>query len=301
MADRLGVTDATIRRWENGQAHPNRLAINALTALEHSLSFPISRKMGEAPYSYDPVGPSNTTVGMVEPKAIAVDRPQAVGGLTSRVNVGRHREMDDLKAALEESLSGRGRLVMLVGESGIGKTHTAEELASVARQFGAKVLWGQCPEERGAPPYWPWAQAIRTYVTEQEPAGLFSQMGFGADDIAQIIPDIRELLPDLVPSPSTEDPEQARFRLFDSITSFLKRASQEQPLLLVLENLHWADPSSLRLLEFVAPELAAARVMAMGTYRDVEVSRDPSPLPYTGRTRSSTPLPAHPSSRIAPG
>ena len=274
LADWLGVTDATIRRWENGQAHPNRLAINALTALEHSLSFPTFRQKEKAPDSYDPVGPSNATVGMAEPKAIAVDRSQAVGGSTSGVNVGRHREMDELKAALRESLSGRGRLVMLVGESGIGKTHTAEELASVARQLGAKVLWGQCPEERGAPPYWPWAQAIRSYVAEQEPTELMLQMGPGADDIAQIIPDVRELLPDLVPSPSTEDPEQARFRLFDSITSFLKRASQQQPLLLVLENLHWADPSSLRLLEFVAPELAAARVMAMGTYRDVDVSRD---------------------------
>ena len=274
LADRLGVTDATIRRWENGQAHPNRLAINALTALEHSVSRRTSRQTEEAPDSYDPVGPSNATVGMAEPKAIALDRSQAVGGLSSGVIVGRRREMDELKAALEESLLGRGRLVMLVGDSGIGKTHTAEELASVARQFGAKILWGQCPEERGAPPYWPWAQAIRSYVAEQEPAGLFSQMGPGAADIAQIIPDVRELLPDLVPPPSTEDPEQARFRLFDSITSFLKRASQEQPLLLVLENLHWADPTSLRLLEFVAPELAEARVMALGTYRDVDVSRD---------------------------
>jgi DNA-binding CsgD family transcriptional regulator len=181
--------------------------------------------------------------------------------------------MAELKAALEGTLTGLGRLVMLAGEPGIGKTRTAEELAYVAQQRGVQVLWGRCPEERGAPTYWPWVQAIRSYLLEQEPETLRSQMGVGAGDIAQIVPDVQERLPDLITSAPIEDPEQARFRLFDSITSFLKRASQEQPLLLVLDNLHWADPTSLRLLEFVAPELAVARVLLLGTYRDVDVSR----------------------------
>jgi DNA-binding CsgD family transcriptional regulator len=161
---------------------------------------------------------------------------------------------------------------MLVGGPGIGKTRTAEELASVARPRGAQVLWGRCLEERGAPTYWPWGQAIRYYVLERDPDTLRSQMGVGAGDIAQIVPEVQERLPDLIPPAPAEDPEQARFRLFDSITSFLKRASQEQPLLLVLDNLHWADPTSLRLLEFVTPELATARVLILGTYRDVDVS-----------------------------
>jgi DNA-binding CsgD family transcriptional regulator len=193
--------------------------------------------------------------------------PMAGGGF-----VGRHREMAELMTALDGALKGRGRLVMLVGEPGIGKTRTAEEVASAARQLGAQVLWGRCPEERGAPIYWPWAQAIRSYVLESEPNILRSHMGVGAGDIAQIVPEVQERLPDLMPPAPVEEPEQARFRLFDSITSFLKRASQELPLLLVLDNLHWADPTSLRLLEFVTPELAVARVLLLGTYRDVEVS-----------------------------
>jgi DNA-binding NarL/FixJ family response regulator len=202
-----------------------------------------------------------------------VDKSQAIGSLSSGVLVGRQRELDGLKAALEGALSGQGRLIMLVGEAGIGKTRTAEELASVARQRGVQVLWGRCPEERGAPTYWPWVQAIRSYVLKQEPDTLRSQMGVGAGDIAQIIPEVQERLPDLIAPAPVEEPEQARFRLFDSITSFLKRASQEHPLLVVLDNLHWADPTSLRLLEFVTPELAATRVLLLGTYRDMDVSR----------------------------
>jgi predicted ATPase len=200
--------------------------------------------------------------------------------LTGGAFVGRQQEMGSLKAALEDTISGQGRLIMLVGEPGIGKTRTAEELATLARQQGAAALWGRCPEERGAPPFWPWVQIIRSYMGEREPGTLRSQLGAGAADIAHVVSEMREVLPELPPLPPMQDPEQARFRLFDSITSFLKQASHKQPLLLVLDNLHWADPSSLRLLEFTAQELAEARVLVIGTYRDIEVSRG-HPLYHT--------------------
>ena len=99
-----------------------------------------------------------------------------------------------------------------------------------------------------------------------------SEMGSGAADIAEIVSEVRERLPDLQP-PSTIEPEEARFRLFDSITAFLKSAERRQPLVLILEDLHWADRPSLLLLEFVARELSGARLLLIGTYRDVEVSR----------------------------
>ena len=189
------------------------------------------------------------------------------------VFVGRHREMGELKACLEEALSGRGRLVTLVGEPGIGKTRTAQELATYAGLRGAQVLWGRCYEEQGVPPYWPWVQAIRSYVREREPEQLRSEMGSGAADIAEIVSDVRERLPDLEHPPRQESPEQARFRLFDSITTFLKSASGSRPLVLMLDDLHWADKPSLLLLEFVARELAGARLLLIGTYRDMELSR----------------------------
>jgi DNA-binding CsgD family transcriptional regulator len=97
-------------------------------------------------------------------------------------------------------------------------------------------------------------------------------MGPGAADIAEITPELREKLPDLKPPPALE-PEQARFRLFDSITSFLKNAAQSQPMLLVLDDLHWADKSSLLLLQFLVRQLGGSRLLVVGCYRDVELSR----------------------------
>ena len=207
------------------------------------------------------------------PLAKGVHEAHALDSLAGGVFVGRQREMGELKACLEDALSGRGRLVTLVGEPGIGKTRTAQELATYAGLRSAQVLWGRCYEERGMPPYWPWVQAIRSYVRERDPEQLRSEMGAGAADIAEVVSDVKERLPDLKPPPQLESPEQARFRLFDSITAFLKSASQKQPLVLVLDDLHWADQPSLMLLQFVARELGGARLLLVGTYRDVELSR----------------------------
>ena len=180
--------------------------------------------------------------------------------------------MAELTAALDDALSGQGRMVMLVGEPGIGKTRTAGELASYAEQQGANVLWGRCYEEEGAPPYWPWVQAIRAYVQQCDVGQLRSEMSQGAANIADVIPEIHNKLTDLKPPPALE-PEAARFRLFDSITTFLKSAAQSQPLMLVLDDLHWADRSSLLLLEFLARELRESRILLIGCYRDTELSR----------------------------
>ncbi len=201
-----------------------------------------------------------------------VDESHSLDSLAGGVFVGRQREMGELKACLEDALSGRGRLVTLVGEPGIGKTRTALELATYAGLRGAQVLWGRCYEGEGAPPYWPWVQAIRSYVRDVDPEQLRSDMGAGAPDIGQVVSEVRERLPGLESPPQLE-PEQARFRLFDSITTFLKSAGRRQPLVLVLDDLHWADHPSLLLLEFLARELGNSRLLVIGTYRDVELSR----------------------------
>ena len=99
------------------------------------------------------------------------------GVLTSSSFVGRQREMGQLRIALEDALSGHGRLVMLVGEPGIGKTRTAQELTSYAETLGAQVLWGRCYEEEGAPPYWPWIQPIRSYAQQRDAEQLQSEWG----------------------------------------------------------------------------------------------------------------------------
>ena len=189
------------------------------------------------------------------------------------VFVGRQREMDNLKSIFEEVLSGKGRMVTLVGEPGIGKTRTAQELATYAGMRGAQVLWGRSYESGGAPPYWPWVQAIRSHVASTEPDALRSQMGSTASVIAEIVTDIKEKLPDLPAATHVDDPESARFRLFDSIATFLKQASLQTPIVLMLEDLHWSDKPSLMLLEFVARELSQSKIMVIGNYRDMELNR----------------------------
>ncbi len=186
--------------------------------------------------------------------------------------VGRQRELSELTAALEDAIKGSGRLVMLAGEPGIGKTRTAQELAALAGELGAQVYWGWCYEEEGAPPYWPWVQPLRTCLQEKSPQELADLLGTGAADIAEIVPEVQTRLPALKPTP-TADPEQARFRLFDSITTFWKNLSQAKPTVVVLEDLHNADRSSLLLLEFLARQMADSRLVVIATYRDVEVSR----------------------------
>ncbi len=181
--------------------------------------------------------------------------------------------MGVLQAALEDALAGRGRLVLLVGEPGIGKTRTAREFVTHAGQRSALGLWGRCHESAGAVPYWLWVQIIRAYVRERDVAQLRAEMGAGAADIAAIVPEVRERLPDLPLPLRFEDPEQARFRLFDAVTTFLYHAAQHHPLVLVLDDLHWADKPSLLLLEFLAQELRRSRLLVIGTYRDMELSR----------------------------
>ncbi len=192
--------------------------------------------------------------------------------LAGGVFVGREGETQQVRSALDRALSGQGNLILLAGEPGIGKTRLAEELTTYGRLRGGQVLWGRCYEGEGAPAYWPWVQAIRAYVHERDAEALRSELGTGAADVAQVVSEVRERLPDVEQPPSME-PEQARFRLFDSITTFLKNAATAQPLVVILDDLHWADKPSLLLLQFVARWLGGTRLLMVGTYRDVEVRR----------------------------
>jgi DNA-binding SARP family transcriptional activator len=189
------------------------------------------------------------------------------------VFVGRVHETARLLAALDDALAGRGRLVVLAGEQGIGKTRMAMELGEEARRRGASVLWGRCYEREGAPPFWPWVQALRAYAATCDPALVRSQLHRQAALVAELVPELRDRVPELEPWTSPRDPAEARFQLFDAVATLLERAARVRPLLIVLDDLHASDAGSLLLLEFVARELAAARVLVVGTCRDAELGR----------------------------
>jgi predicted ATPase len=156
---------------------------------------------------------------------------------------------------------------------GIGKTRLIDELAVGARGQGVRVLYGRCWETGGAPIYWPWVQALRAYVREQAPEVLRGQLGAGAAELAQMLPEVRELLGD-VTTPASPDPEGARSRLFDATAAFLQRASAERPLLIVFDDVHAADTPSLLLLQYAAGELADARILLVCAYRDADAGSD---------------------------
>jgi DNA-binding SARP family transcriptional activator len=194
---------------------------------------------------------------------------------SSGVFVGREAQLAELVSGLDDAFGGRGRLILLAGEPGIGKSRLAEELAAHARARGGRVLIGRCWEAGGAPSYWPWTQALRAYTREAAPEALRAQLGTGAPDLAQIVPELRERFPDLPPSadlspPSPFEPEGARFRLFEAVAEFLRRAGEQRPLVLVFDDLHAADEPSLLLFRFLARELGATRMLVLGAYRQVD-------------------------------
>jgi tetratricopeptide (TPR) repeat protein len=184
--------------------------------------------------------------------------------------VGRRRELELLGGALRRARGGHGGLVLLVGEPGIGKSRTAEEFGRRALRKGAGVHWGRCHEAADAPAYWPWTQALGAYSDAHDGATLRSQLGGEAPLLGTMLPRLRERLSDLAP-PARVD----RFALFESVVAFVRRAATSAPLVLVFDDLHWADEASLRLLRFATPDLADSRVLVIGTYRQIELSARP--------------------------
>src|SRR5438552_1320569 len=243
-------------------------------ALEALILKMLAKAPEERPASAGAVRQALATVSAQAPAVVERgEEGNPLDRLASGVFVGRERELEELRTSVDAARAGQGQLVLLAGEPGIGKTRTASELGTYARLRGFQVLWGRCHETGGAPAYWPWVQIIRTYLHDRDPRNVRSEMGTGAADIAQLVSEVRERLPDLPALPALE-PEQARFRLFDSITAFLRNATAHQPLVLVLDDLHWADAPSLLLLQFLAREMGSARLLVIGTYRDIELGRD---------------------------
>ncbi len=184
--------------------------------------------------------------------------------------VGRRAEREALVGALDRARAGHPSSWLLVGEAGIGKTRIATELARDAEASGARVYWGRCRESEGAPAFWPWIEIARAYLRDCDDRTALQVLGANASDIAQIVPELLERFPEIEPSPPLDGPAD-RFRLFQSWASLLVNASADTPLLLILDDLHWADGSSVALLEHVVSAVAGSAVVIVGTYRPIDV------------------------------
>jgi tetratricopeptide (TPR) repeat protein len=179
--------------------------------------------------------------------------------------VGRQAELDELSAALDEAAQGQGRVYLLSGEPGIGKTRLIQELTREAGERGWQVAAGRCWEEGGAPAYWPWIQTVRAL------GGDFERLVTGGGE--------------------SVEPETVRFRLFDRAARFLIEAAQPRPLLIVLEDLHAADSPSLVLLRFLGDAIADAPVLVVGSYREREARQHEQPESFDELARMATRLP----------
>ncbi len=242
-----------------------------------SLEALILRLLSKAP-SDRPKSASDVLSGLESMDAVTGSEPvttsqaNVLDSLAGGAFVARGREMEMLTGAVEDTISGQGRVVALAGEQGIGKTRTAQELAVYAELRGTKVLWGRCYEDRGMPPYWPWAQAVTSLVRDSGPDDvILTKMHSTLANISEAIPDLRDLISGLEPPPALDSPDQARFRLFDSIATLLRTAAEQRPLIVVLDDLQWADDASLELFRFVTREISSSRLMMVGTYLDVDL------------------------------
>ena len=192
--------------------------------------------------------------------------------LYRRVFVGREPELKQLKSAFDGAMSGQGTLMMVMGEPGIGKTALCEQLSTYVTLRGGRTLVGHCYEKGSLSlPYLAFVEALRSYVLSREVKDLREELGSGAADVARIISEIRERLK--IKLRPQKDPEEERYRLLQAVTAFLSNAANVQPMMVVLEDLHDADKGTLDMLTHVSRNLAGARLLIVGTYRDVEVDR----------------------------
>ncbi len=187
--------------------------------------------------------------------------------------INRDPEVAELRAALDSALSGSGRVALLAGEPGIGKTRLATVLADEAESRGVPVWWGRGWEDGSAPAFWPWNAALRRWLDQAGDAAVATAAGAWGGELAHVFPVLRERLPELAASETSES-DRARFRLFDIVSRFLAAVAKPAGLVVVLDDIHWADRSSLKLLEFVAAGLGDTRLLIVATYRDTEVERD---------------------------
>jgi class 3 adenylate cyclase len=185
-----------------------------------------------------------------------------------RIFVGRDRELDRLGQLWKEAAAGELRVGLLAGEPGVGKTRLAAELAVRVHDEGAIVLAGRCDEDLGVP-YQPFVEALRHFA-EHAP-DLAERLGRYGGELARLVPELSERVPGL-PTPLRSDPGTERYRLFDAVAAWLDAAAEQVPVLLVLDDIQWAAKPTLLLVRHVVRSGLAARILVLGTYRDVELT-----------------------------
>ncbi|MEM7141324.1 MAG: AAA family ATPase [Actinomycetota bacterium] len=217
----------------------------------------------------DPV-PSFTVDWAPAASAASIDIPDKLRPDMNRALAGRVHETDALLHAWKSSVTGEPRMSLLAGEPGIGKTRLSSELAGEAHRQGATVLYGRCDEELSVP-YQPWVEAISYLVEHMDSDALAGVVERHGPELSALVPQLRWQFPDMRPS-STADAETERYMLLQAVTAVFALVARETPVLLVLDDLHWADKQTLTLLRHLFTNVAAgSSVMVVVTYRDSDL------------------------------
>lgn len=183
--------------------------------------------------------------------------------------VGRGHELERLSSAWQAALAGGTNALLIAGEPGVGKTRLAGEWSRQAYDQGALVIYGRCDEDLGAP-YQPFAEALRALVPCLGAGGLRGLRGVEA--LLTLVPGLADLLPDLA-APTRADPDTERYALFDAVVALLAMASASAPVVLILDDLHWAAKPTLLLLRHLLRFGEHGRMQIIGTYRSTDLDR----------------------------
>jgi len=214
-----------------------------------------------------------TTDATLDPAAFAVPPlPQALLGRQGRPFAGREDALQELEEAWSQAAAGQRRVVFVAGEPGIGKTRLVSEFAARAYAEGAVVLYGGSDEETLLP-YQPWVEAITQYVRSLPQQALWDRLAGRAPELARLVPEIQERLPGSATVRHSEV-ESERFRMFEAVAAWLRSLTERAPVVLVLDDLHWADRPSLLLLAHVARDCEDCRLLILGTMRHTEPRMD---------------------------
>jgi class 3 adenylate cyclase len=218
-------------------------------------------------------GPIGAVEVQWEPASVTgIALPQRLRELPATGYVGRTDERQTLGELWARACEGSLRLALISGEAGVGKTRLSAKLALDARGEGATVLYGRCDEDIGVP-YQPWVQALGYLVGEAPQKVLEAHVERFGGDLARLIPALGDRLPEL-PSPRVSDPETERYLLYAAVAGLLEDAGEREPMMLILDDLHWADGPTLSLLRYVVTAGSSMRAMVVGAYRDSDLLRE---------------------------
>jgi class 3 adenylate cyclase len=206
-----------------------------------------------------------------ESESRALPLPPAIDQADPFAFVGRRAERETLVDTWKDVVAGARRVVLVAGEPGIGKTRLVKEVCRLAHDHGGVVLWGGCEEELGIP-YQPFAEALRWYATAGSIDELRAQLGSLGGELTRLVPDLPRLVPGLA-DPVSADAETERYRLFESVVELLSAVSSHCPVLLVLDDLHWAAKPTLLMLRHLLRASSALRMLVVATYRDTDLDR----------------------------